>query len=191
MHEVIAPAVEFEGGIGRSFFEVEEGVVDGVVIGDLFEGFGAEEGGHLGFEGLCEESVDIVVAVVGEDEAAVLHVVVEVGAFAGIELDKFVSTDIGEWIVKDLRAVEIEDFFLEVDGYGGILDEGIQQIGGHALIGIPVAGLVAKAHEGKFVLKGGVHRSCNFFKVAVFIFNFLIRDDKKLPDNCVSQFAAA
>jgi hypothetical protein len=39
-------------------------------------------------------------------------------------------------------------------------------------------------------LGGGVHRSCNFFKVAVFIFNFLIRHDKKLPDNCVSQFVA-
>ena len=97
-----------------------------MVIGDLFKGFWAKEGGHLSFEGLCEESVDIVVAVVGEDEAAVLHVVVEVGAFAGIELDEFVSADVGEWIVKDLRAVEIEDFFLEVDGYGGVFDEGIQ-----------------------------------------------------------------
>jgi hypothetical protein len=131
-----------------------------------------------------------VVAVVGEDEAAVLHIVVEVGAFSGIELNEFVAADIGEWIVEDLRAIEVNDFFLEVDGYGGVLDEGIQHIGGHTLVGIPVAGLVAKAHEGKFVLGGGVHRSCNFFKVAVFIFNFLIRHDKKLPDNCISNFVA-
>ena len=132
-----------------------------------------------------------MVAVVGEDEAAVLHVVVEVGAFAGIELDEFVAADIGEWIVEDLGAVEIEDFFLEVDGYGGVLDEGIQQIGGHALVGIPVAGLVAKAHKCKLIFGGAAHRSCNFFKVAVFIFNFLVRHDKKLPDNCVPQFPAA
>ena len=195
MYQVIAPAVEFEGGVRRSFFEVEEGVVDGVVIGDLFEGSGAEEGGHLSVEGSCEKPVDIVVTVVGENEAAVLDVVAEVRAFLAVELDEFVAADIGEGVVKDVGAVEVEDFFLEVDGYGGVLDEGIQQIGGHALVGIPVAGLVAKAHEGKFVLggfvlRGGVHRSCNFFKVAVFIFNFLIRHDKKLPDNRVSQFVA-
>ncbi len=42
MYEVVAPAVEFESGVWWSFFEMEEGVVDGVVIGDLFEGIGAE-----------------------------------------------------------------------------------------------------------------------------------------------------
>lgn len=151
MYQVVAPAVEFEGGIGRSFFEMEEGVVDGVVIGDFFEGIGAEEVVHLAFEGLCEESINIVVAVVGEDEAAILDIVAEVCAFLGIELDEFVAADIGERVVKDLRAVEIEDLFLEVNGYGGVFDEGIQQIIGHTLVGVPVAGLVAEPHERKFI----------------------------------------
>ncbi len=154
MYEVVAPAVEFEGSIGRSFFEMEEGVVDGVVIWDLFEGVGAEEVVHLGFEGLCEESIDIVVAVVGEDEAAILYIVAEVGAFLGIELDEFVTADIGEGVVKDLRAIEVEDLFLEVNGYGGVFDERIQQIIGHTLVGVPVAGPVAEPHESKFVFGG-------------------------------------
>lgn len=173
MYQVVAPAVELEGGVGWSFFEMEEGVIDGVVIGDLFEGIGAEEVVHLGFEGLCEEPIDIVVAVVGEDEAAILDIVAEVGAFLGIELDEFMAADIGEGVVKDLRAVEVEDLFLEVDGYGGVFDEGIEQIGGHPLVSIPIAGLVAEAHEGKFVFGGCVHRSCIFFKVGKLFFNFL------------------
>ncbi len=111
-----------------------------------------------------------MVAVVGEDEAAVLDIVAKVGAFLGIELDEFVAADVGEGVVKDLRAVEVEDLFLEADGYGGVFDEGIQQIGGHSLVCVPVAGLVAKAHESKFV---GVHRSCIFFKVGKLFFNFL------------------
>jgi len=191
VYQVIAPAVELESGVWRPFFEVEEGVIDGMIVGDLFETSGAEERGHLGFEGLCEKPVDIVVAVVGEDEAAVLNVVAEVGAFLGVELNEFMAADIGKGVVKDLRAVEIEDLFLGVDGYGSVFDEGIQQIGGHALVGIPITGLIAKAHECKLVVGGGVHRSCNFFKVAVFIFNFLVRHDKKLPDNCIPQFVAA
>ena len=123
MYQVIAPAVELKGRVGRAFFELEEGIVDGMVVGDLFEGSGAEEGGHLGFEGSCEETVDIVVAVVGENEATVLDVVAEVGAFLRVELDEFVAADIGKGIVKDLGAIEVEDFFLQVYGDGGVLDQ--------------------------------------------------------------------
>ena len=44
VNEVVAPAVEFEAGIGRAFFEMEEAAVEGMVIWDLMQGIGAEEG---------------------------------------------------------------------------------------------------------------------------------------------------
>jgi hypothetical protein len=151
---------------------MEEGMVDRVVVGNFFQGARAEEVGHLGLEAAGEESVDIVVAVVGEDESPVLYIFFEVGAFLAVELDKFVAAEVSEGIIEDVGVIEGDDFFLQVYGDGGVFDEGIQKIIGHSLIGVPVAGAVAKPHESKGI--GQVHRSCNFFKVDEFMANFLI-----------------
>ena len=123
MYKVVAPAVKFEGRIGRAFLEMEKAVVDRVVIGDLFQRAGAEDGGHLILERSREEPVDIVIAVVGENETAVLDVTTEIISLLWIELDEFVAADIGKGIVKDLGAIEVEDFFLQVYGDGGVLDQ--------------------------------------------------------------------
>ena len=60
------------------------------------------------------------------------------------------AAEIGKGVLEDVRAVEIDDLFLEVDGDGGVFDERIQQVVGHPLIGVPVTRPVAKPHECKF-----------------------------------------
>lgn len=123
MYQVVAPAVEFEGGVGGTFLEMKKAVVDRVVVRDLFEGIGSEDRGHLVFEGAGKETVDIVVAVVGEDKTAVVDITTEIISFPGVELNELVTADIGKWIMKDLGAVQVEDFLLQVHWDSGILDQ--------------------------------------------------------------------
>src|SRR6185503_15909247 len=47
VHQVVAPAVELEGGRRRAVVEVEEGVVDPVRLGDLAQRVFTEDFGHL------------------------------------------------------------------------------------------------------------------------------------------------
>jgi hypothetical protein len=120
-----------------------------------------------------------VIAVVGENETAVLDVTTEIISFLWIELDEFVAADIGEGVVEDLGAIEVEDFFLQVYGDGGVFDQGVQQIGRHPLIRVPVARMVPESHESKLVSCRWTHRSWNFFKVEQLFFNFLDLSIKK------------
>src|SRR5690606_9254766 len=77
VHQVIAPAVELEAG-GRRAVETEEAGIDGVVARQLAQGVAAEDRRHLRLEGTGEQAVDVVVAVVHQDEAAVADVALEV-----------------------------------------------------------------------------------------------------------------
>ena len=123
MDEVVAPTVEFEGSIGRAFFKLEERVINGVVVGDLLQGRGAEEVMHLFFERAGKKAVDIVVAVICKYKAAILYILVEVGAFLCVELYQFVPADIAKGVMKDIAAVEIDHFLLEVDREGSVFDQ--------------------------------------------------------------------
>lgn len=123
MDEVVTPAVEFEGSVGWTFFELEERTVNGVIVGDLLQGGWAEEGMHLFFERAGKKTIDIVVAVVREYKSSVLYILAEVGAFLCVELYQFVSADITKGVVKDIAAVEVDHFLLEVNGEGGVFDQ--------------------------------------------------------------------
>ena len=80
-----------------------------------------------------------MVAVVGKNESAVVDVFFKIGAFLCIELDEFVAADVAKGILKDVVAVEVDDFFLEVNGDGRVFDEGVEEIGRHSLVCIPVS----------------------------------------------------
>ena len=64
-----------------------------------------------------------MIAVVGKDEASVLDVLVEMGAFPGVELHQFVTADIAERVLKEVGAFQVDDLFLQVDGQGGVFDQ--------------------------------------------------------------------
>ena len=91
------------------------------------------------FEGPGKESIDVVVAVVGKDESPVADIFMKVGAFQGIELHEFVPADITKRVLKDVVAFEVDNFFLKVDGDGGVFDKGVEEVCGHSLVGVPVS----------------------------------------------------
>ena len=121
--QVVAPSVELEGGVGRPFFEFKEGVIDLMVIGYFLQGGGAEKRLHLGFERPGEEAIDVVIAVVGKDEASVEDVLVEMGAFPGVELHQLMTADIAERVLKEVGAFQVDNLFLQVDGQGGVFNQ--------------------------------------------------------------------
>ena len=84
-----------------------------------------------------------MIAIVGEDETSILYIFFEIGAFLCVELDELVACDISEGIMKDIGAVEGDDFFLQVDGNGGVFYERVEEVGRHPLVGVPVARAVA------------------------------------------------
>ncbi len=91
------------------------------------------------FEGPGKKPVDVVVAVVGKDESPVADVFIKIGAFEGIKLYEFVTADITKGILKDVAAFEVDNFFLEVYGDGGVFDERVEEVCRHALVGVPVS----------------------------------------------------
>ena len=80
MHEVIAPAVQLEGRGRRTVGKLEKARIDRMSIGNLLQRFRTERAGHFLLEGFGKQPVDIVVAVVGEYEPAVLYVPFELVA---------------------------------------------------------------------------------------------------------------
>ena len=126
MHEVVAPAVQFEAGIGRAVFEGEELGVDGVGFRDFLQRAGAETLAHLLLEGAGEEAVDVVVAVVDEHEAAVANVLHKVQFLSAGKLHQPMPRQVAERVVEQLRAVQGHHFFLGVDGYFGVLHQRVQ-----------------------------------------------------------------
>src|SRR5688572_18721077 len=101
VHQIVAPAVQLEGGGGRAVGEGEEGAVERMVVGEPPERRGPEDGGQLRLEGAGEEAVQVVVAVIGEDEPAAPHEALEDVALARGELDQAVAGQVGERRVED------------------------------------------------------------------------------------------
>src|SRR5688572_7542159 len=67
VHHVIAPAIQFLAGLRRSLRVTEKRAVQWMAVGDLRQHIGALEGAaHLALERLCEQTVDVVIAIVGE-----------------------------------------------------------------------------------------------------------------------------
>jgi len=95
-------------------------MVDTMVIGYFLQSGWSKQCGHLCFEGTGEESIDVVIAVIGEDKASVLDILMEMGAFLCVELHQFVAADIAEGVMEEIGAFQVDDLFLQIDGQGGI-----------------------------------------------------------------------
>src|SRR5471030_592971 len=136
---------------------MEEARIDGVVVGDLLQGLGAEDARHLGLERFREQAVDVVVAIVDEQEAAALHVTLDVLALGRRELHQLVAGEIAERRLQHLRVRQRDDAFDRIDAQGRVLDQRIEHVAGHADIHVPVARLVSQAREIKIVV--GINRA--------------------------------
>ena len=71
---------------------MEKRPVDLMRFRNLLQAAISEQNIHLGFEGPGKEPVNIMVAVVGKNKSAMLHIFFEMIGFPGIELHQFVST---------------------------------------------------------------------------------------------------
>ncbi len=71
---------------------------------------------HLRLEAAGKKTVDVMVAIVGKDKAPVLDVPVEMFALMRIELYQFVTADIAEGVLEDVRTVQVDELFLQIDG---------------------------------------------------------------------------
>ena len=142
-----------------------------MVIGYFLKGAGPKEAMHLRFETAGKKAVNIMVTVVGKDESPILYISTEMLPLLGIELYQFMTADVTKRVLEDVGAIQVDDLFLQIDREGGIFYQGIQQIGGHPLVGVPVSRLIPQSC--KCELFHLIHRRCNFFKVDDFIFNFL------------------
>ena len=88
-----------------------------------------------------------MVAVVNEDEATVLHIPLEMIAFDGRKLNQLMTAQVAERTAKQIVAVELYHAFFFLDRNGRVLNQRVQYVGGHPLVGIPVAGGILDARE--------------------------------------------
>src|SRR5712692_5281735 len=115
VYQIVAPAVQLERGVRRSIREGEERSVELVLFGQLDERRRSEQRGDLRLERLREQPVDVVVAVVHEDESAVLHVALEHAPLRSGELHKPVAGEVAERRIEDGGARERNDPFARRD----------------------------------------------------------------------------
>jgi hypothetical protein len=131
-----------------------------MVVGYLFQSAVAKDGGHLRFERLCEQSVDVVVAVIDKYKAAVVNVLLKVLLLTGCKFHELVPAEITKRGTEDVIAVDRHHMFLRIDLQRGVFDKAVQNVGWHALIHIPVTGRILEAREKEIVILG--HRDLSF-----------------------------
>ena len=108
-----------------------------------------KEVGHLPLEAPGEQAVQVVVAVVDEDEAPVLHVAAEVLLLPGVEPHQGVPGHVEEGKGEDLGGVQRHHLLPRVDLGAGVLDHRVEEVGRHLRVDVPVARAVAHPGEGE------------------------------------------
>lgn len=91
-----------------------------------------------------------MIAIVDKNETAILDISPEMVPFLRRKFNQLVTAQIAEWAFKYFIAVELNYFFLLVDGYGGVLDQRMQQVGRHPLVCIPISRSVLKSCKEKW-----------------------------------------
>src|SRR5690606_7885906 len=142
--------------------ELEEAVVQRMAVGQFLQRVDTEDRTHLRLERGGEQAVDIVVAVIDEHKATIAHVTLEVAPFLGIELDQLVPGQVAERRAQHLRVGQRDHVFVRVHAQRGVVHQRGDQVGRHARIHVPVAGVVFEPGEPEVVTaglrKGGRYR---------------------------------
>jgi len=157
MDEIVAPAIQLERSVGRTFLKREKGMIERVMIRDLLQGGRAEEGAHLRFERTGEEPVDIMVAIIRKYKTSVQNVFMKISRLLFIELYQLMPAYITEWVLEERCTVQIDHLLLQVYRQRGIFDQRIQQVGRHPLVRIPVSGPVSQPRKCKLIPRDMVH----------------------------------
>jgi hypothetical protein len=90
----------------------------------------AKQATHLRLERGGEQAVDIMVAVVDEDEAAIAHVAHEVLPLGGIELHQRVPGQVAERRFQHARVGQRHHVLLRVHAQRGVVDQRGDQVDG-------------------------------------------------------------
>ncbi|MFT7203531.1 MAG: hypothetical protein ACI8YP_002006 [Algoriphagus sp.] len=99
-----------------------------MVIWDFLKGIGTKSLGHFSFETFGKKPVNIMIAIIGKDKAAILHVSLKVLSLLSGKLDELMSAEVAKRTFKDLRTAELHHFFLLIHRNRGKLHQRIQQI---------------------------------------------------------------
>ncbi len=145
MHKVVAPAIQLERGSWRAFVEFEKAGVKRVIIRDFLHGFGAKRPAHFLLKRLGKKPVDVVIAVVHKDKAAVLHIPPKMVTFSSRKVHQFMPTQIAKRRFKQVVTAQLHHALFVVNRNRGVFHQRMQQVDRHPLIGIPVSGGVLNA----------------------------------------------
>ena len=83
-----------------------------------------------------------MVAIVCKDESAVADVFLKILAFLSGKLHELVPRQVTERAPEELIAFQGDDPLAGIDPKRRVLNKGIQQVGRHALVHVPVTGFV-------------------------------------------------
>ena len=149
VHEVVAPAVQLVRGLRRAVGEGEERAVERVSSGSFASVSGPGKMRRISrLERRRVEPGDVVVAVVGEEQPAVLD---EPGGAARARAS-LKRTSLWPVMNRNGNAASSSESAVmttssRVDRDGGVLDERVEHVGGDLGVVVPVAGVVAQPRE--------------------------------------------
>jgi hypothetical protein len=83
-----------------------------------------------------------MVAIVHENESAVINILFKVFPFLFGELYQFMTGQITKRAFKNIVTGQGNDVFHRIHLEGGILYQGVEQVGRHTLVHVPIAGLI-------------------------------------------------
>jgi hypothetical protein len=130
VHEVVPPAVQLVRGRQRSVGELEERAIQRVVVRQPAQAAArAEQDPHLLLERPRVQPVDVVVAVVREEQPALLHEVDDGVTLVPAEADQRVSCHEEERKGEQLGGVGADHDLVRIDGNGRVLHDRVEDAG--------------------------------------------------------------
>src|ERR1700761_8771687 len=121
-----------------------------MVIRDLLQSIRPKERTHLRLKRFGKKPIYVMIAVIGKNKSAIFYVFFKIGALHGIKLYQLVPAYISEGIVKYFVTAQRHHFLFRFNRYSSILYQGIENVGRHPLVGVPITRMITKTGERKF-----------------------------------------
>ena len=134
----------------RTVFEFEKAAIDRVPLWQFRHRSRRKDRLHFLFEAARVQPVDVVVTVVREQQSAMLDEAAQSLAFIVRKADELMAGHEEERERHELLGRGGDDNFLGVDGNRRVLDDGVQNVGRHLRVVVPVARFVPQPGEHEF-----------------------------------------